>query len=319
MLTLAFRLVLLCLLLAFIVACNPSEEEDISQSAPIEESSGQQILDRANDAAFGIRSLKIERVDVSRQFAELDGFSADNGPTASYSVDVAVENDSYGLHREVDSHQIKNVCGEETNTTCLSRLVDLCRGESKECVSEYPFPFDETLWYGDGFYHRNANGEWSSEKSGCDENGCWSSGGGSGGAFAIIEYCGLEETPEAGASSGHYTIFLGFAADPEYVGEDTLGGETLLHVRGSYDRPSFEAIPGCPTPEESVPAEFENMLADRSDGTVDLWIDPVTFYLRRLEWHMDEYRGDRHLWGSDALLVFSHFNEATLPGPLPNR
>ena len=115
--------------------------------------------------------------------------------------------------------------------------------------------------------------------------------------------------------------------DYRLVGTDDVDGRSLAHIRGEY----FDggALDHMPSPENFAkhatmpPEALENYkklyanFPDRRRGTLDMWIDEVTHFIHRLLWIDQRLRDDRAVETHEGTRVYSLFNAAELPDPLP--
>ncbi|HEV8574021.1 MAG TPA: hypothetical protein VGR43_04865 [Dehalococcoidia bacterium] len=68
-----------------------------------------------------------------------------------------------------------------------------------------------------------------------------------------------------------------------------------------------------------IPAYIREEAPERLKGFVDVWVDPLTFFAHRIYWRLDFFNGDRYLLQTEETSSrYSLFNEAELPGPLPD-
>lgn len=84
----------------------------------------------------------------------------------------------------------------------------------------------------------------------------------------------------------------------------------LLHIHVKW-RILTGAI--VPPPREEAPDDPPT----RGEGAIELWVDDA-YHVRRRSWTIDSYSGDRLLSSQQMESTFSLFNEAELPGPLPD-
>jgi len=309
------------LLLAFLAACDPRSEEEASL-APAKDLSPAEIIQSILEAEKSITSIQEERTDISTQLAVPFG-EPDTVPEESRELRIQAGEDMY------------------LKDQFIAR--ELCEGEP-DC-SDSVFPFDENLFYkGKTYYRDGSSDRWVLEpESGCPVDpsvACFSArlplehwegtdraGGfiGTGGdcpALASIEW--PERIPA-------YSFDFSWLTNPERIesGSDDAG---LIRLHGTIDEPvwslgltaEIEAIyaecgmdPAQTFESTEFPEPFKDYFPERFTGTADIWVDPVTFFVHRIDWSLDSLNGDRLLHTNTTAARYSLFNEAELPGPLP--
>jgi hypothetical protein len=300
--------------LGLLAACDARDEEEAS-IAPAEELSATEVLQRVIDAENSITSIREDRTDISTQ----PGFPAggeSTDPEESRLVRIQVGEDYYDKHEFVGP--------------------DFCEGDPDPDCPDFASPREETLWYNGETYYR-AGDRWVVEpESGCINTGQFSScsmaieheilGTDSGG---FIE-CPALASAEPVEISQVYSFDFSWLTAPERVAD---GDESdLVHIKSTIDEsfwsfglpPEIEAAYAeCGIdPEEAfgpgdVPPEVSDYFPERFKCQADIWIDPATFYVHRLDFQLDSLNGDRVIATNRIAAAYSLFNEAELPGPLP--
>jgi hypothetical protein len=301
-----------------LVACDNDEEEAAEDGM-----SASEVLDRANQALLTVTSVRTETASIDGGFPAIDipefGTMDAQPPEASFSLTIE---DGSGRRYTQDLAPPEGSC-VELNEECLAAILSECRSADADCVEG---SFSESLWVGETEYHRDANGAWSDADERCDENGCW------GISVAALDHV-LEEscgpspssspTPTPAVSLGY--LLSSMATDYERLDDHTIDGVTLIHLRGDvFDPWKYTPPPGCPTPipEELLPTSafdvaMREWLPNRFGGYVEVWIDPVTYLPVRTLQDFGVYNDDRELSRNVSLSVYSDFNTAEIPGPLP--
>jgi hypothetical protein len=300
------------ILLAFLVACDPRSEEEVSL-APAVDQSPAGIIERIREAEKSITSLREDRTHISTQQAAPTGES-DTTPQETTSIRIQVGEDSYTKYEFIQP--------------------DLC-DYGFPCEDIFS-PLDENLFYNGDFYYRDRSGTgWVTEPAfGCPGDdqtiACLEGSGGFIGVAYAADCPALESIGEIGPSR-IYSFDFSWLKDPEQV-EDDSDGSGLTHIRAVIDQPSWPfglspeieaAYAECGIDssefygEQEIPAEIRANMPDRLKGIADIWVDPVTFFVHRIDWSLDMFNGDRLIQSDKTIAQLSLFNEAELPGPLP--
>lgn len=103
--------------------------------------------------------------------------------------------------------------------------------------------------------------------------------------------------------------------------DENEGQGSPIHLHGRYGR-EVSFLSSTLWPDQVEPGEGDASADVETDGTIDLWVDPDTFYVIRTEEVLTPVEASYDV-GTEAeavmrvTMTFSHFNEAELPGPLP--
>jgi hypothetical protein len=112
------------------------------------------------------------------------------------------------------------------------------------------------------------------------------------------------------------------------VGTEAMDRLSLAHVRGEHSEAA--GLDRMPSPEDFamstiMPSEaLENYkklranMPDRVRSGLDIWVDEATHFIHRLEWLDEGLRDDRIVHTYQGTRLYSLFNTAELPGPLPD-
>lgn len=114
-----------------------------------------------------------------------------------------------------------------------------------------------------------------------------------------------------------YGIWLAAVTSPQRLPDDSVDGRRILHLRAGYlSEASFPAAALWP---EHVDPENDPSIDLEAAGTVDLWVDPLDFRIAKIEMLLEPM--NREPGEAEATMrlfeTYSLFNEAQLPGPLP--
>jgi hypothetical protein len=315
-------------LLALLSACDPRSEEE-TNLPPAAELTAAEIVQQVVDAEKTITNIREDRTDISTQLAAPMG-EVDSRPDETRSVRIQAGDD---LYTKLD----------------YGGAEDFCEGDP-EC-EEPSFPFDETLYYRGTAYVRDRSGAWVLEpESGCPENDpsvfCtevarvpvehWEGTDGSGGMIGTGGFIETAEECPALASYAPpervpvYSFEFSWLTNPEVIEAGAEDG--LIHVRGTISEsfssfglpPELEAIYAecgieLPDPFEGsdIPDMFRDFIPERYEGVADIWVAPDTFFVHRVDWTLDMINKERTIQSDQTSSRYSLFNEAELPGPLP--
>lgn len=115
--------------------------------------------------------------------------------------------------------------------------------------------------------------------------------------------------------------------DYSIVGTEDLDGSSLVHVRGLHSQTLPSPIPNMDDFEKSTimtPDTRENLvkmlnkMPNHARGTLNLWIDQGSQLIQRLEWLDEGLRDDQIVSTHQGTRLYSLFNTAEIPVPLPN-
>jgi hypothetical protein len=155
------------------------------------------------------------------------------------------------------------------------------------------------------------------------------------GGYLVAEgtSCGDSSDSPGPTPTFDWTAFLFQEGSAARLDDDEIKGDSLIHIRGKpFDFFSWirkqTPPPGCETaasPSETLSPDekelldlFEEWTPERIDGAVDVWIDPVTFLPVRVLSEINTYNDDDRITEREiSLQLFSDYNTAELPGPLP--
>lgn len=151
------------------------------------------------------------------------------------------------------------------------------------------------------------------------------------GRGGFIAECAALESVEPVEFSQVYSFEFLWLTNLQRV-ESESDGSDLIQIRGTIDEPfwslglspEIEAIYaecGIDPKEQfdlaDIPTPMRDYFPDRFKGEADIWLDPTTFYVHRLEWRLGSLNGERLITTTSTDSLYSLFNNAALPGPLP--
>lgn len=323
--------------LAFLLASCSSAEEEGTPDSPAELSASD-ILDRVVEAASHLGSIQEERSSTSITHEMPPFIDIPEGADIEGSLELPQGSTSRTLRIQVGDDSYTRSSPEPPAGFC---------DEQPEACRDGPSFMDEQLLYRGKSYLRNPEtGNWVKwpEPGECLN---LSSGFSCSGAATYLEaesifesgecpaaehWFGSDIVPDAAeqAANSLYNFAFILAGETEHLGDEISDGVSLVHIRGTlnfdfpdpYDPPEelLAIYEECgievPTPDP----EFDRMriwMPDRNEGEFEMWIDQ-DFHVRRLTFEGRSYNGDRLIQTDREEATYSLFNEAKLPGPLPD-
>lgn len=318
---LSSALVLVALAVAVMFVACDTDDEEVGSGGP----TADEVIERVSAAMAGVGSYKTEAASITNQYFSIDlpGLPSQEpqGPQLEYTITIVAGEDMY------DDHLYPADACTDFDEPCLTSVMEGCRADACD-----RYAFSESLWFGGTYYHRAASGTWidGDSQSGCDGSSCWDSvsiSDTSGYLIPFTSACDSNLAPTIIPSEVPLAaMYLSLLVDPQRLDDVTLEGTSLIHLRGKpFDPLSWTPPPGCELPSVTIAPEdqeifdlFSKWLPDKIDGVVDLWVDPSTYLPARMLSDSSTYNADGDLVQRDlSLSLFSDYNTAELPGPLP--
>lgn len=317
MLSPALRLMFFGLLLASLAACDPRTEEEAS-SIPAQEMSPEDIIRAVLDAEKGIDSIRIDTTAIKEQRGHHE---------ESTDFEIRVGDDHYSKTVTRGPSFRETACDFVGPEKCAEQLA-YCE-EWADCdephIDEY-----ESLYFRGEFYDRDAeSGRWTTPNaSEMVDVLVGEDGPGTGG------YLEVEDTSNPGEWDYLFSDLYGFSIQPStlrVLDEEVRDGRPAIRVSGDLWFPDNQEATDIAAELENhlretigqsgdLPEEFRESLEqipNRHTGTFELWVDPDSFLVYRMESLFKGWRDDRLVSSERRSSNFSLFNEAALPGPLP--
>jgi hypothetical protein len=278
-----------------------------------------------NQALLSITSVRTETATVSSGLdlsavpglPTDEGFGYADGPQARYSISVEEGERLY-------THDLAVPPGSctELAESCLLQILQTCR-PTDACKTDDPFA--ETLRANGTIYHRSAQyGAWMDETSSCgDGDVCLHHTLTVSGTVDGFD-CTAAPSQTPLAPLAYQVLVMGGSV--ERLADDDVEGKALIHLRGIVpnvlDR---KALPGCEMPSAipTTPVATDDLTAwvagARISWATDVWVDSLTFRAVRSLEESAIYHGEQVLQRDLTLSLYSDYNTATIPGPLPTR
>lgn len=239
----------------------------------------------------------------------LDDWLADHAGSwsANYGVLIQVGEDRYTSNADVPESEVRARCGDDPEMSCLASLLEFCQESEDRCPADGAL--GEMLYLDDVPYYRGDDAAWLDIDPTCDKV-CWH------------QAAEDRESRDEENEEGEFSVF-DLLRDGEII-DDTPEGE--VHIRARMNDPQSLDSPSASNsaqPTTDSPTIRPELLADlppgpdRSEGTMDYWIETETYRAVRQEIHETYFNGEDVIGNTYTLVLFSDYNTAELPGPLP--
>lgn len=324
--------------IAILLAACAGEEEEGAAPDSIADMSAADILNRVVEAASYLNSIQEERssTSISHELPPLPDLPAG---ALEGTIDLPQESTTRTLRIHVGEDSYARYRPEPPAGFC---------DEQPAACKDVPGFMDEELRYRGKSYFRNPEtGEWVKWP---DPGECFNTGSGSAcsGAAIYLEtthvpfepgdcpaaehWFGYGMVPGATEQAAYTYYAFDFASirESERLDDEVLDGVSLVHIRGAlgFDFPDPYNPPDelaaifeecgieLPTPDPESD-RFSEWMPNRNEGEFEMWIDK-DFHIRRLTFEGRSYNGDRLMQTDREEATYSLFNQAQLPGPLPD-
>ncbi len=184
------------------------------------------------------------------------------------------------------------------------RLRDGPDGYVKATFGENPDTTHESLFYRGIPYNRDSSSHWAStapaDWDAADQEGA-----------SDFTLAGRDDTVRAAMI---YGIQFESMSSPTRLADEVIDGKSVLRIHAEYS--AWTSFPASALwPEESDSGEDPDFDLEGA-GTIDLWVDPATYRLVRFDIVLApvEEGTEARAYSSS---IYSRYNEAELPGPLP--